>query len=370
MINPSWLVQTVGLRAITKKPNGVQSDLEMVSLIAEGGLRSIRDKSPFHRMVSNSTIRKWLRSQNAVNLLSPNRSGISQSTAIYGKGFTYPNINIDEWLNFICHYPSKVPLNYREDGSALVSAYLRDKKIEHVISFQGLRSLLSIRTNGTYSPSLIERWVYPDSVMSALNTKERSSESPIMDAPLGGRTSFRMPTFWTDVALRNCQEEALRSTAIWTSAVKDLPPMASAISWETENPRLGTIREVFKDLGVDVTFAIEDATFVEAIAGTPDYSRMGIDELRNTYLKIPTGLFGRRLDGRNGYAERASEERRFVLTDWKRIQIELSQGKLVEEGVINESLLESVFQSERNIEHQSYFLFRNLELELWLRQMK
>ncbi|EEI64423.1 hypothetical protein HMPREF0293_0094 [Corynebacterium glucuronolyticum ATCC 51866] len=176
-----------------------------------------------------------------------------------------------------------------------------------------------------------------------------------------------MPVFWTDEALQVCQQQALRSTAIWTSALKELPDMASAVVWERMNPRLHVEKELAAELGLKLSFAVTDLDFLRGVIGTPDYSRTGFDRLMNKMTKVPVGNVGRVLNGISGYAVRACQEYQFVIANYPRILMELSGGCLVSEGVIERGRLEETFSSLQNVARESFFIFRNLELELWLK---
>lgn len=368
MINPAWLVQLVGLRSVDKVADPEQSDLEMISALAEEGISYIEASIPYRRVISKRSINAWVEERGALLLTSSNPGGVSTGFSLSSMSVNHPRISVDDWLNSATFSLAEFPMNYREDGAILAISRLAREDINRLMSFLGVRELLSISTRDRYKPSIIERLQRGMLGEKRGSEQTNAADSSSDDIPLGGRTSFQMPTFWTDWALRLCQEEALRSTAIWTSALKELPSMASAVVWEKMNPRLTILQGVARELGYALDFAVTDNKFLRYVIGTPDYSRKRYDSLRNTVTRVPVGFFGHTLNGATGSATRGQEAHRFVMANSPRIFSELHNGHLVSEGVIDEGLLRETFKSPRNVYQESFFIFRSLELELWLKR--
>ena len=173
-----------------------------------------------------------------------------------------------------------------------------------------------------------------------------------------------MPIFWTNEALIACQTSALHSTAIWTSALKDLPDIPKAMIWEKTNPRLQVAKRTAKQADFDLDFAILDEEFTTEVMGTPNYSRIRYNKLQNRSLYFPVGRKGVRIGGNRGWKTRAINEANFVVLNYQRIFEELKDGILVQEGVIDLQRLTEVFETVQNIKQEGYFIFRNLELEI------
>lgn len=368
MINPAWLVQLVGLRTIDKVAHPERSDLEVISALVEEGISHIEDSIPHQRMINKRSIDRWAAERKALLLKSSNPGGVSAGFNLSDRSVNHRGIRVEEWLNSTAFSLAEFPINYREDGSVLAISHLSGEDSSRLISFLGVRGLLSISTQDRYKFSVLERLRRRTAGQKRESGQTTEASSSVDDTPLGGRTSFRMPTFWTDWALKLCQEEALRSTAIWTSALKELPGMASAVVWEKMNPRLTVLQRVARGMGVVLDFAVTDAQFLKSAIGTPDYSRMRYDNFRNTLTKVPVGFSGHTLNGVTGSATRGQQEHHFVMSNSPRIFSELHGGRLVSEGVIDEDLLGETFKSPRNIAQESFFIFRSLELELWLKR--
>lgn len=368
MINPAWLVQLVGLRTTDKVTHPELSDLEMISALVEEGISHIEDSTPRRRVINKRSIDAWAAERKSLFLVSSNPGGVSTGFSPANRSVNHRGIRIEEWLNSTAFSLADFPMNYREDGSILAISRLAREDEHRLISFLGVRGLLSISTQDHYKPSVLELLQ-----RRTLGTKRNSGQtseanSSSDDTPLGGRTSFRMPTFWTDSALKLCQEEALRSTAIWTSALKELPKMASAVVWEKMNPRLTILQKVALGMGHVLDFAVTDEHFLKSVIGTPDYSRMRYDSFRNIVTRVPVGFSGHALNGVTGSATRSQEEHHFVMSNSPRIFSELRGGYLISEGIIDEDLLGETFKNPRNVAQESFFIFRSLELELWLKK--
>lgn len=368
MINPAWLVQLVGLRIVDKVADPKRSDLEVISALAEEGISHIEASIPHQRMISKRSINAWAEERGTLFLTSSNPGGVSTGFSLSGRSVNHPGITIEDWLNSTAFSLAEFPMNYREDGSILAINRLDREDTNRLMSFLGVRGLLSISTQDRYKPSIIERLQRGMTGAKRASGRTKVVDSSSDDIPLGGRTSFQMPTFWTDWALKLCQEEALRSTAIWTSALKELPEMASAVVWEKMNPRLTILQGVAREMGYALEFAVTDNEFLRHVIGTPDYSRMGYDSLRNTVTRVPVGFWGHTLNGATGSATRGRQEHHFVMANSPRIFSELHNGCLISEGVIDEGLLRETFKSPRNLSQESFFIFRSLELELWLKR--
>ena len=368
MINPAWLVQLVGLRIVDKGANPERSDLEVISELAEEGISHIEASIPRQRMISKRSINAWAKERRTLLLTSSNPGGVSTGFSLTGRSVNHPGIRVEDWLNSTAFSLAEFPMNYREDGSILAIDRQARKEINHLMSFLGVRGLLSISTQDRYKPSMLERLQRGMLVENRASGRRKTADSFSEDIPLGGRTSFQMPSFWTDWALRLCQEEALRSTAIWTSALKELPGMARAVVWEKMNPRLTILRSVAREMGYALDFAVTDNEFLRYVIGTPDYSRMGYDKLRNNVARVPVGFLGHTLNGATGSATRGQQDHHFVIANSPRIFSELRNGRLMSEGIIDEGLLRETFISPRNVSQESFFIFRNLELELWLKR--
>lgn len=121
----------------------------------ESGISLIEDTKPHHRAISPHFFRSWLVNKGQA-LKSPLESGTSAAIIKQGQSVTVANPTVDEWLGSRVFELADEPINYREDGPLSGILDVGAETNQTLVSFLGIRDLISLESDGSYAHSVIE----------------------------------------------------------------------------------------------------------------------------------------------------------------------------------------------------------------------
>ena len=362
MIEGSYLSTLCGIRPHISLSGSGGSDerrFEALANLINQGVQ-INSRVATNRLMITKSISSYVGDRKVICLAS--KDGVSKGLSKKARRSELPQSEIWNWLNSWIFRKSKFPLNFREDGWATFIENTFESGTS-LVSFSGLRNILNMVRQSEYNLGILENYLrcnrYLGKKKVATSTSSHNNHSDVGAVPLGGRERFSMPTFWSDAAYKLCQSSSLGAVGLWTAATRDFSDTTKVLMWEANEPKHQYIQEALLQRDINLRFLIQNLDYITDLASLPDYRRLGTTSTGALCLKLSKRPIP-------GYVTRAIQEHEFVNVNRLLIRDILNNGQLVSDGIIDVDRMNEVFASEAGVINQSYFIYRSLELELWL----